>query len=65
MATNLGIREHIRQSCRLMEQSTGRMEQQGSDYYIRLAILDIYEKLDELTPKNRLPSQYEKAANRE
>lgn len=55
------IRERIRLSCRLMEAQTGRMEQTGSDYFVRLAILDLYDKLDAITPPNRLPSQYEKA----
>lgn len=55
------IREQIRNSCRLMEMQTGRMEQMGSDYFVRLAILDLYDKLDAITPSNRLPSQYGKA----
>lgn len=59
------IRERIRLSCRLMEAQTGRMEQMGSDYFIRLAILDLYDKLEAIPPPNRLPSQYEKAMFKE
>ena len=56
----MSIRDEIQKSCDLMGASVARRESGVSDYYLSLAILDLYKKIDALTPVNRPPTQFER-----